>query len=288
MKTKVVPLLAFVCGISCNFINPKEQLPAYVHIDEYSFNTVAGEGTQSHKFTEIWVYSNDQIVGVYDLPASIPILEEGPANLSFFAGIKNFGLSSMRIKYPFVEGYRLASNLQPMKTDTIRPSFHYFENLNIVQKDWDATSPSIIPLSTNTGELLVEDQPEKVFEGDRCGYFRLPAGSLNLAFKDDQNFNFVNGRVTFLEMDYSCNNKFSVGLIARNGTQDIKNMAVIINPTTEGDDQPVWNKIYIDLGLIVREHADASYYEFYFEAQPDNPGDRVDLYLDNLKIVEFE
>lgn len=288
MKSLVVALLVILIFNSCNFINPEEQLPSYVYIDSFSFTVSPGEGTQSQKFTEVWAYANDQVVGVYDLPARIPILDQGNTNLSFFAGIKNFGLSSMRIIYPFVEGYRLTKNLQPMSVDTIRPSFKYFSNLDIVQKDWDATSPSIIPLSSNMGELLVEDDAAKVFEGDRSGYFRLPAGSLNLSFKDDENFQFVNGKVTFLEMDYSCNNKFSIGLISRTGTTDKKNMAVVVNPTTETDEFPVWNKIYVDLGLIVRENPNASYFEFYYEAIPDAPGDRIDLYLDNLKVIQFE
>lgn len=288
MKSLVVTLLVILIFNSCNFINPEEELPSYIFIDEFSFSTSPGEGTQSQKFTEIWAYANDQIVGVYDLPARIPILDRGNTNLSFFAGIKNFGLSSMRISYPFVQGYEITRNLSPMTMDTIRPVFSYFPDLDIVQKDWDATSPSIIPMGSNMGELLVEDDLAKVFEGDRCGYFRLPAGGFNLSFKDDQNFDFVSGKVTFLELDYSCNNKFSIGLIARNGSIDDKNMAVVVNPTTEADDFPVWNKIYIDLGLIVQENPNASYFEFYFESIPDNPGDRIDLYLDNLKVVQFE
>jgi hypothetical protein len=76
-------------------------------------------------------------------------------------------------------------------------------------------------------------------------------------------------------------------LISRENNSDIKNLAVIINPTTEGLQNPVWNKIYIDLGLIVKERVDAQYFEIYFEAIPDQSGKEIELYLDNLKLVQF-
>lgn len=287
MKFKIVYLSLALFIASCNFINPDEKEPAFIYIDQFSFSTEPGEGTESQKFTEIWAYANDQVVGVYDLPATIPILHEGNTNLSFFAGIKNFGLSDSRIIYPFVQGYRLNKNLKPLAFDTIRPTFSYFDGLNITQKDWDINTPSMLALSSNQGELLIEDDETKVFEGNRCGYFRMPSGSTNLSFKDDDNLDLESGVITFLELNYSCNNKFSVGLIAREGTSDRRNLIAIINPTTSGSSAPVWNKIYLDLGLIVRDNPNASHFEVYFESVPDSPGNAIDLYLDNLKLISF-
>ncbi|MFY7708362.1 MAG: hypothetical protein ACOVQ5_09790 [Flavobacteriales bacterium] len=287
MKFKIVYLSLAIFTASCNFINPDEQDPAYIYIDQFSFSTDPGEGTENQKFTEIWAYANDQVIGVYDLPALIPAMHEGNTNLSFFAGIKNFGLSDSRIIYPFVQGFRLTKNLKPLGIDTIRPSFTYFDDLSINQKDWDLTTPSIIGLNSNQGELLIEDDETKVFEGNRCGYFRMPAGSTNLSFKDDENLDLEGGVITFLELNYSCNNKFAVGLSAREGSVDRRNLISIINPTTSGTSAPVWNKIYIDLGLVIRDNPNASFFEVYFESVPDTPGNAIDLYLDNMKIIHF-
>jgi len=287
MKFKIVYLSLALFTASCNFINPDEKEPAYIYIDQFSFSTDPGEGTENQKFTEIWAYANDQVVGVYDVPAMIPIVHEGNTNLSFFAGIKNFGLSDSRIIYPFVKGYRLTKNLKPLQIDTIRPSFAYFDDLSINQKDWDLTTPSIIGLNSNQGELLIEDDPTKVFEGNRCGYFRLPSGGTNLSFKDDENLDLESGVITFLELNYSCNNKFAVGLSVREGSIDRRSLISIINPTTSSTSSPQWNKIYIDLGLVIRDNPSASFFEVYFESVPDTPGNAIDLYLDNMKIIHF-
>lgn len=279
--------LLIFSSIILNSCNPDEPDPAFIYIEDFQFNTAPGEGTSSQKITEMWLYINDQVVGVTDLPARIPVLETGNVNVGIFPGIKNNGLSSMRIKYPFFSGYTYSTNLKPLQTDTVVPSFSYFDDLLIVEKDYDGSSPSMVSFSSNQGQLLISDDSNVAFEGERCGHYILEAGNSLLAFKDDQNLEFNSGEVVFLELNYSSNNQFSTGLIAREGTTDRKNMAVIINPTTDGSLAPVWNKIYIDLGLIISQNSNASYFEIYFEATPDNSGEPIHIYLDNLKLVRF-
>lgn len=277
----------FIILLTLYSCNPEEQEPSFVYLDEFSFETGPGEGTDSHKITEVWAYSNDQIVGVFDLPARIPILDQGNTNLSFFAGIKNNGISSTRIKYPFYAGEYHVKNLTPMSTDTIRPSFRYLDDIEIEQRDFDGNTPSMIPLSSNQGEISMISNSPNVFEGERCGYYYLASGESLLSFKDDQNLLLESGVITFLELNYSCNTRFAVGLVANESGVDKKKLAVVINPTTSTTGVPVWNKIYIDLGLIVRESPNAAYFETYFDATPSFAGQEVELFLDNIKIVHF-
>lgn len=277
----------FILALSIYSCNPEEQDPSFVYIDQYSFSTGPGEGTDSEKITEVWAYANDQVIGVFDLPANIPILEQGNTNLSFFAGIKNNGISSTRIKYPFYAGVYHTKNLTALSVDTIRPEFTYLDGVEIEQRDYDGNTPSMIPLSSNQGELSMLSNNDFVFEGERCGYYVLQAGDVFMSFKDDQNLNLESGVITFLELNYSCNSRFAVGLISNESGVDKKKLAVVINPTTNATGVPVWNKIYIDLGLIVRESPNAAFFETYFDVTPDNAGEKVELFLDNIKIVHF-
>lgn len=280
-------LLFLVLAISILSCNPDEQDPSFIFVDQFSFSTGPGEGTDSEKFTEIWAYANDQVIGVFDLPARIPVLNQGNTEISLFAGIKNNGISTTRIKYPFIEGEYYNLNLTPLSVDTLRPQFKYFEDLDIEQKDFDGNTPNMIPLSSNQGNLSMISNDERVFEGERCGYYTLPSGSALLSFKDDQNLQLTSGAVSFLEMNYSCNSRFSVGLIANQSGVETKKLVVVINPTTESSTQPVWNKIYIDLGYIVQQSPGTAYFETFFEATPLSTGQEVTLFLDNLKIVRF-
>ncbi|NNE54949.1 MAG: hypothetical protein HKN32_02935, partial [Flavobacteriales bacterium] len=96
MKTLPRLLLISTCGLwmSCNLINPAEGVPAFVAVDEYTFETTSVQGTSSEKFTEIWAFDQGTMMGAFELPASIPVLAEGSRDMSFFAGIKNNGISS--------------------------------------------------------------------------------------------------------------------------------------------------------------------------------------------------
>jgi len=271
---------------SCDIINPDEEEPGYIHIPSFTMDVLPGQGTTSEKITEVWVYAEEQIVGVYDLPADIPVIGNGLTDILIFGGIKNNGISTTRIRYPFFKPYRATIDLQPFSRDTIIPSFAYFEDVVIAEKDFE-NGNIMIPAGTNQGLFNVTTDPAYVFEGERSGIGTLESGQTILYFKDDDNLILNAGQPIFLEMDYSCNNSLSVGLLAANGSSVNKNLAVIINPTTLTVGLPRWNKIYIDLGLIPLQNPNAQYFEFYVEVIPDEPGREVELLLDNLKLVQW-
>ncbi len=280
-------LILLALCVSCNLINPDEKEPGYIVIPEYEFAALPGQGTSSEKITEIWVYANEQVIGVYDLPAHIPLLSDGATDLDFFAGIKNNGISSTRIRYPFYAPYSVNRTIPALGTDTIKPVFRYYEDaLSIRQKDFESGN-FMVPAGSNQGEFSVISGAS-VFEGERSGLGKLDAGESTLYFKDDENLQLSSGNTIFLELNYSCNNSFAVGLIATGAGGVSKNPAVIINPTTESLGTPVWNKIYIDLGLIPLQNPNASYFELYVEAVSESLNAGVELYLDNLKLVQWQ
>ena len=50
------------------------------------------------------VYINDDLVGVYELPAKFPVLKEGNVTVKVFAGIIDFAKDPPRgVKYPFYD-----------------------------------------------------------------------------------------------------------------------------------------------------------------------------------------
>jgi len=103
----------------------------------------------------------------------------------------------------------------------------------------------------------------------------------------DENLGYVAGNFYFLEMNYSANNKFSVGLLITEGGIETKYFALIINPTQTGSGNPDWNKIYIDFGDLPNKHPQATSFKFFVEMIPDESGKECELYLDNLKWVQW-
>lgn len=271
----------------CDIINPKEKEPAYLYIPSFTFQANLNQGTSSEAITEVWVYANDQSLGVYDLPAKIPILELDTSTIRIFAGIKSNGISNTRIRYPFFAPFDTTLNISAFQIDTIIPAFSYFNQAVISEKGFESGN-FLVQMGTNNGSFSVTNQSNQVFEGNRSGWGHLDAGSTHLYYKDDDNLGYTSGDNVFLEMNYSSNNTFSVGFITTTGGIIAKNPALIINPSSSGDGlTPVWKKIYIDFGYILQQNPTAQFHEFYIESNATNSTTPVNIFLDNLKWVTW-
>jgi len=271
----------------CDIINPKEKEPAYLYIPSFTFEASLNQGSSSEAITEVWVYANDKSLGVYDLPAKIPILDLGTPNIRIFAGIKNNGISNSRIRYPFYAPFDTTLTISAFQTDTITPAFYYYNQVVISEKGFESINP-FVQIGSNNGDFSLTNQAAQVFEGNRSGWGHLDAGSSHLYYKDDDNLDYTSGDNVFLEMNYSSNNTFSVGFITTTGGIQAKNVALIINPSSSGDGlSPVWKKIYIDFGYVLQQDPNAQFHELYIEANPTNSNTPVNIFLDNLKWVSW-
>lgn len=271
----------------CDLINPKEKEPAYLYIPSLTFQANTSQGTSSASITEVWVYSNDQSLGVFDLPAKVPILDKGTAEIRIFAGIKSNGISNSRIRYPFYSPFDTTLTISAFQIDTIIPDFSYYNQVVINEKGFESGN-FLSQTGANNGTFSTTNNNLQVFEGARSGWGHLDAGASLLYFKDDDNLNYTSGNNVFLEMNYSSNNTFSVGFITTTGGITAKNMALIINPSSSGDGlSPVWKKIYIDFGYLLMQNPNAQFHEWYIESVPNNSSVPVNIFLDNLKWVTW-
>ena len=265
----------------------KAKAPAYLHIPAWNFDSQPGQGTESQKITELWVYQNEQLLGIYSTPANIPIIDLDRSKIQILAGIKNNGLSDSRIRYPFFQSVDTTLSFSPEQTVTWTPKFGYDDNVDVEELGFESGN-FLLEMPGSNGDFTAVTDPSIVFEGNRCGKGVLTSGQSKLFYKDDVNREFTAGNYYFLEMNYSCNNRFSVGLIVTEATGETKEFVLSINPTQQTDGVPVWNKIYVDFGSVPLRHLQAIHYEFYVEAVPDVFGKPVEVYLDNLKWVKWQ
>jgi len=276
-------IVCFVFVLSCR----KSAVPGFIYVPGFDFEVMTSQGTSSNNFTEVWMYKDEQPLGVFALPALIPVIHDGKAEIKFFAGIKNNGISDTRIRYPFITAFDTTLVFIPSNTDTIVPHFKYEELCTIEQQGFESGN-FLVELAGNGGIFSAVTDDNLVFEGNRSGMGSLNSGAGKIYFKDDTNRDFLGGEMYFLEMNYSCNNKMSVGLLVTEASGITKELALIVNPTQSIDGAPVWKKIYVDFGAIPQKHPQALFYEWYIESIPDAPNKAVELYLDNLKWVKWQ
>lgn len=271
---------------SCNFINPDEPVPAYIFIDDFSVTTTPGQGTNRNAISELWVYSNADIVGVFDIPAQIPIIGNGNEKLTIFAGIKNNGIGTTRIRYPFFATYDTVLNLGSLKEFHLSPEFRYYDEVQIDNSRNFETGNTFVAGPGNEATIELIDDSQIAADGNRCIKAALSNASY-MQFIDNSNLTMDAGNTVFLEMDYSCNNTFGLGVYVVQDGNSSKVPVLYLTPTTpDGGNTPEWNKVYVDFGAIAIQYPQADYFRIYFESGASESSTPT-VFLDNLKIVNW-
>lgn len=261
---------------SCGKENP---VPAYIHIPNFTVTTKNTEGSSSQKITDAWVYVDGQINGVFPLPATVPIIELGQHEVTIFAGIRNNGIRSNPVIYPFYNSFKITKNLTAGKTDTIRPNTTYvsntqfkimedFENGNIftVNKDNNAN----IKFATATGlegksAFITLTKANIIMEKASNIFASLSESAENI----------------YLEMNYKTEAPLAVGLVGSdvNNLNGLTTYKITLFPNKE------WNKTYINLTNEAKDLKKPNFQVVFQSLLPDTLSTAT-IWIDNIKLIQ--
>jgi hypothetical protein len=275
--------------MGCKPNYPEDQIPAYLHIQGFNLSTDRNtQGSNTANITDVWAFVNGQSLGVYELPATFPVLIAGKQKLTLLPGIKKNGISNNRDDYFFYATYEAVHNFTREKTDTLNPNityssavdFAWMENFDDLTFKFDTTSSSKVKLvrTEDAGELLEGKASGKILLNSAANYFEA-ASSTKLELNGT-------GLPVFLEMDYRCNQAFEVvlwGYLSNGVVSEVQ--VLVINSSTEryGDN---YNKIYIDLAPGIGALNQATNYKLALVAEYDSNQPEGFIFIDNLKIVQ--
>ena len=114
---------------SCVKNNP---LPVWLEINEWTLNAnpTPGDppGALTHNFSDVWVYIDGKIIGVFEVPCKIPALVSGSCKVTLYPAFKNNGLASTKKIYPFAEPYEITMDLKEGETYSFNPTTRYYSN----------------------------------------------------------------------------------------------------------------------------------------------------------------
>ncbi len=278
-------LYVVVFAVACNRFD-EDPIPSYLKTESFSLSTQPLQGSSSSSISELWFYSDGNILGVVDTPVALPLLESGMHTITVFPGIKNNGMGTSRIKYPFYTSFDTTLQFVPGETYTIEPRFAYTSSAIIdATRNFEAGN-TFIESSNNNGIIELLNDPLLAASGVRCARMKLPAGATLLSYIDEENISLEAGEVAFLEMDYSCNNTFVVGVYVITGGNSIKVPVLYLTPTQSTDGSvPDYNKIYMDLGMIASQYIAADDFRLYVECTREEAAVPT-IYMDDIKIVK--
>jgi len=287
----VILILSTFTFTGCYKFSGDQTIPSYIRIDSIGLNTDYNtEGSNSHNITDAWVYIDDNLIGVFDLPAVVPILKEGPQNIDIRAGIKLNGISSTRVPYPFYKP--ISFDEYELYPDSVRNmgviSTGYESNLEFAWME-DFEVPGITLEENSTSDTAIK----RTSPGDPNAFideYSQYSGVVSLAEDKPiwsstsiKSFPIIKqGSSLLLELDFKTNNYFSVGLLIKDPSQFVKIPLVVANHSD------TWKKIYINLGPNVSLHPQGDYYKIVMESQLESGSSKADIYLDNIKLIYFQ
>lgn len=273
--------LAIAClSPSCELINPDEKIPSFIHIDSLSLSTTGAQGSNDHHLLDAWVYENENLLGAYELPAEIPVLQEGSNSIRIRPGIKVSGQVGTRSINPFMTDFLGDVTLYPDSHVTINPTFSY---RSWVTFDWiegfDNAGISLATTAVSEGSISRINGPES-FEG-QTAFLHLETGEDRFECKTDAGFELPGGGApVMLEFTYKCNNSVVVGLFSRYPSGTFQTPILVLNPSDD------WNRIYLSLTDIISSNTSFIDHEVFFGfLRDDGVEGEINVYLDNIKLI---
>ncbi len=287
MKKIYLPLIALLCLCllaACEIINPPEALPAYIQIEPFEFSTNLDQGSASNNITDAWLYVDNELIGAFTLPATVPVLKTGEFSVIVDPGIKENGVAATPTIYPYYQRYTNTVNLVETEITTIQPESAYNDNLNFVfiegftdqhlfTADLDGNPETSIVSSSlgayegNSGRIELTTEHPRLQVATGFVYDNLPTdGSVQI----------------YLEMDYKNAVNLGVGVIGvdANGIEKAF-YSHGLNPTAE------WKKVYINLTEVIF-NSELEYYQITFAATLPDGLDSAVILVDNIKLIHFE
>ncbi len=248
--------IPFLVGVMFLFFScsKTDKAPAFLYIPAINYD--GNDSYKSHKLADAWIYANGNFLGVFGLPADIPILEEGKVDIIIDPGVREFGPNGPSVVtylypdiYPFYERITATVNLASGRTDTLRPTTRYKSNAKVVfSEDFEGASNVFRQELDKNPNTVISNQSQTVKSGLQSGMANMDTTNflLQTATTLDYIIPFDN-RPVYMELDYLSEINLEIGLIGRDSItgQTTSVFEYVLLPKSE------WTKAYINLTSLI-------------------------------------
>jgi len=276
----------FLCILgSCSLTDDRQPVPAYLVIDNVDIAVTADQGAPTHKITDVWVYADNQLLGVFELPANIPVIVNGESTFfTVFPGFRNNGERSRSFTYNMLEEQEFTVDLAPGESINREFTFEYRdEAIFDFVEGFEGTSHIFTDDLDQDDMTFIDITLDDPRSGLKSGIIQLtqdnPLFSATTIFTYNGNENI--GRDSYLEMDYKNDIPIVLGLILRQDGVLQSFPVIVLKPSDD------WNKIYVDFTQQLTSPA-ISEYKIYFSTDLTSiEAQEGTIQLDNLKFIHF-
>jgi hypothetical protein len=282
-------IILFCCAVlfsACVRNNPK---PIWLKIDHWTLQSNGSDanlGMLTHNLSEAWVYVDNKVIGVFELPCKIPVLASGNKKIQIYPAIRNNGIAATKKIYPFCKPMEFNLDLVEGQTYEIDAVTEYYEGLQCWKEDFTANTFAIETIEPSNTVLMLGNDPDiSISPNNQYGRIHFTTSdSLWLAHTID-NLDLPSSQEVYLEIDYRNTNNLLTGVLALTNSGAEENPYILLN--AQDPSTVRWKKIYIDLQEIISYSTSANAFQIYFNTLIDSGKTESDIYLDNIKVVYF-
>ncbi len=284
MHTLRALLMAGVLGLffqSCSLSPQAEEVPSFINVNSITFDdttaTFSGIAVPAYPVKYAWAFHNNVFLGVFEIPAKIPVLAEGEGTIKLWGGVQVLA----------IDGRNHVYGVHPLFRDFVKPVLlERGKEVNIdASIRYNDETPAAFAFSDNfEGDKrklhLTNGQPMPRVEDQRnqgtgwIGYLVQGSGMQSVV---SDTLNLPRGKTILLEFDYK-----SGGTLALEFRADLHRAGTIykgltLQPATE------WKKVYVNLTNEVNNAVADSRHLLFFNYTPASSADS--LLLDNVRIT---
>ena len=255
--------------------------PTFVTVEGFTLTTADREGAATQDITEIWAFANNTFIGVFPLPARIPLFSPGPVELRLEAGIRQDGRSVTPEPYPFyapaVRNLTLESGTT-IDLGDLPIRYRSDATFAFIEDFEPFTERVFTDLINGQGALVV--QREVVRSGGAAGAVSLTDTSRLVELATGQTFSELS-RIpinVWLEADYLSTAPAVFGVIGVANGASVRQFDPGFLPRGQ------WTKIYFNLGPIIGSSGLNDLQVSFSALLPEDRSEGT-VYLDNLKLL---
>jgi hypothetical protein len=287
---RIINLILFVCAAfiwqSCNVINPVEPTPTYVHIDSFIFKanpSLAGDNLPlTHQITNVVVYYNENPIGSFDLPCTIPVITSGSSGaLLIYPGINMDGLNNMTTPYPFYMSDTFTLQTQPGKIITHEPVTEFYSDIKVQPISDFLGLTNFVWAGGNIPMGITHDSLGG--EGSSAGVIIFAGAEDSSIDSSVKTFTIPVGTAdAFIEFDYQSSLPFYVGMSANLSTFITSGAYYLtgIYPSA------TWQKFYLN-AIDFSNTYPATSYNFYIKTSMPAGQTYGKLLIENINLITF-
>lgn len=284
--SKSIRHFVFIILVSSLFLEygcgEANEIPAYLHIQPFSISVLPSQGTARQNLSDAMVFINEEYLGIFELPATFPVLSLGATRVRVYPVVRQNGLRSNPVINPMFTFDSMTLNLRANITDTIRPRTTYSASTQISYiESFESTNHSFgYNYDKNTRLRFIST--EGGYE-NKSGQIILTRGDTNIVMQKASTSRFLlpsNYQNLFLEMDYKCDSELGVGFIGFD-PQTLTETALI---KTYLFPRKTWNKVYVNITSEAKATR-SSEIRFYVASRLSDTLSRGEIWIDNLKIL---